>query len=70
VPVADHVGTHAGRPLHDQPLGLGRSRQITGGGSKSVQRCVGKTDARSVDPIKGAVESLEGFESKGRDAGA
>jgi hypothetical protein len=57
-------------PLHDQPLGLGRSRQITAGSSKSVQRCVGKTDAKPVDPVKGIVEPLKGIESENRDAEA
>ena len=38
--------------------------------SKSVQRCVGKTDAQPVDPVKGIVEPLKGIESESRDAGA
>ena len=55
--------------LHDQPFGLSRSRQISGGGSKSVLRCVGKTDAKPVNPIKSAVERLEGIESESHHAG-
>jgi hypothetical protein len=55
--------------LDDEPLGLGRLRQVGGLCAKPGEQRIGKADAELVDAVERGMERGEGVEVEGGEAG-